>query len=131
MRYFNTDFSKLSSICEGTDAETCSKPFKKHISQIYVLPQRKLASCLIPKNMSTMFRALMCYLLDPQKFIRQNKKFSSYATMNICHNATRKSTGGKAPRKQLATIAGRRSIPETGSVKKPHRYRPGTHMGRY
>ncbi|KAG6401174.1 hypothetical protein SASPL_138020 [Salvia splendens] len=45
----------------------------------------------------------------------------------------RKSTGGKAPRKQLATKveywftdAARKSAPTTGGVKKPHRYRPGT-----
>ena len=38
----------------------------------------------------------------------------------------RKSTGGKAPRKQLAAKAGRKSAPATGGVKKPHRYRPGT-----
>ncbi|KAF7057258.1 hypothetical protein CFC21_064565 [Triticum aestivum] len=41
----------------------------------------------------------------------------------------RKSTGGKAPRKQLATrfvTAARKSAPTTGGVKKPHRYRPGT-----
>jgi len=38
----------------------------------------------------------------------------------------RKSTGGKAPRKQLATKAARKSAPSTGGVKKPHRYRPGT-----
>ncbi|XP_041959676.1 histone H3-like [Alosa sapidissima] len=59
----------------------------------------------------------------------------------------RKSTGGKAPRKQLATkaarrvarlgvkpssnlskltLAARKSAPATGGVKKPHRYRPGT-----
>src|SRR5580698_306310 len=38
----------------------------------------------------------------------------------------RKSTGGKAPRKQLATKAARKSTPATGGVKKPHRYRPGT-----
>ena len=38
----------------------------------------------------------------------------------------RKSTGGKAPRKQLATKASRKSAPATGGVKKPHRYRPGT-----
>ena len=37
----------------------------------------------------------------------------------------RKSTGGKAPRKQLATKAARKSV-RTGGVKKPHRYRPGT-----
>ncbi|KAI9636238.1 putative DNA binding protein [Dioszegia hungarica] len=40
----------------------------------------------------------------------------------------RKSTGGKAPRKQLATKAARKSAPaaHAGGVKKPHRYRPGT-----
>eukprot|EP01017_Pseudomicrothorax_dubius_P014811 TRINITY_DN17334_c0_g1_i2.p1 TRINITY_DN17334_c0_g1~~TRINITY_DN17334_c0_g1_i2.p1 ORF type:complete len:129 (+),score=40.20 TRINITY_DN17334_c0_g1_i2:104-490(+) len=38
----------------------------------------------------------------------------------------RKSTGAKAPRKQLAAKAARKSAPATGGVKKPHRYRPGT-----
>lgn len=40
----------------------------------------------------------------------------------------RKSTGGKAPRKQIATKAARKSAPSTtsGGIKKPHRYRPGT-----
>jgi len=38
----------------------------------------------------------------------------------------RKSTGGKTPRKQLATKAARKSAPATGGIKKPHRYRPGT-----
>ncbi|KAG5632906.1 hypothetical protein H5410_004623 [Solanum commersonii] len=38
----------------------------------------------------------------------------------------RQSTGGKAPRKQLATKAARKSTPATGEVKKPHRFRPGT-----
>ena len=39
----------------------------------------------------------------------------------------RKSTGGKAPRKHLATKAARKSVPpNSGGVKKPRRYRPGT-----
>ena len=38
----------------------------------------------------------------------------------------RRSTGGRAPRGQLATKAARRSAPATGRVRKPHRYRPGT-----
>ncbi|CAB9523960.1 Histone H3 [Seminavis robusta] len=38
----------------------------------------------------------------------------------------RKSTGGKAPRRQLATKAARAAAPQQGGVKKPHRYRPGT-----
>jgi histone H3 len=39
-----------------------------------------------------------------------------------------KSTGGKAPRKQLASKAARKSAPSTGGVKKPHRYKPGKFM---
>ena len=38
----------------------------------------------------------------------------------------RKSTGGKAPRKQLAIEVARKSAPVTGGVKKRRRYRPGT-----
>ena len=38
----------------------------------------------------------------------------------------RKSTGAKAPRKQLATKAARKSAPASGGVKKPHRFKPGT-----
>ena len=39
----------------------------------------------------------------------------------------RKSTGGKAPRKQIALKAARKGTPlPIGGVKKPHRYRPGT-----
>ena len=38
----------------------------------------------------------------------------------------RKSTGGKAPRKKLATKAAREATKIVGGVKKPHRYRPGT-----
>ncbi|XP_026746013.1 uncharacterized protein LOC113507806 [Trichoplusia ni] len=61
-----------------------------------------------------------------------------YASLHLCvgslirdvmartKQTARKSTGGKAPRKQLATKAARKSAPATGGVKKPHRYRPGT-----
>jgi histone H3 len=38
----------------------------------------------------------------------------------------RNSTGGKAPRKQLATNAARNNAAANSGVKKPHRYRPGT-----
>ena len=37
-----------------------------------------------------------------------------------------KSTGGKAPQKQLATKAASKAAPPIGGCKKPHRYRPGT-----
>ncbi|XP_062866388.1 uncharacterized protein LOC134329072, partial [Trichomycterus rosablanca] len=51
---------------------------------------------------------------------------SSRNAMARTKQTARKSTGGKAPRKQLATKAARKSAPATGGVKKPHRYRPGT-----
>jgi histone H3 len=38
----------------------------------------------------------------------------------------RKSTGGKAPRKQLASKAARKSSGSIAGEKKPRRYRPGT-----
>ncbi|XP_062710636.1 histone H3-like [Aedes albopictus] len=53
----------------------------------------------------------------------QDKRTSAMARTK---QTARKSTGGKAPRKQLATKAARKSAPATGGVKKPHRYRPGT-----
>ena len=49
-----------------------------------------------------------------------------FTKMARTKQTARKSTGGKAPRKQLATKAARKSAPATGGVKKPHRYRPGT-----
>merc|ERR1711935_986858 len=51
---------------------------------------------------------------------------NSRTNMARTKQTARKSTGGKAPRKQLATKAARKSAPSTGGVKKPHRYRPGT-----
>ena len=38
----------------------------------------------------------------------------------------RKLTGGKAPRKLLATKAARRSAPSAGGIRRPARYRTGT-----
>ena len=40
--------------------------------------------------------------------------------------ARRLTTGGKHPPRQLATQAARKSAPNTGGLRKPHRYRPGT-----
>ncbi|XP_030602016.1 uncharacterized protein LOC115791868 [Archocentrus centrarchus] len=55
-----------------------------------------------------------------------SKQLELEAKMARTKQTARKSTGGKAPRKQLATKAARKSAPATGGVKKPHRYRPGT-----
>jgi histone H3 len=57
---------------------------------------------------------------------RSRISLDNNSTMARTKQTARKSTGGKAPRKQLATKAARKSAPATGGVKKPHRYRPGT-----
>lgn len=41
-------------------------------------------------------------------------------------HTARKSTGGKAPRKQIASKAARKSAAPAGGIKKAHRFRPGT-----
>jgi len=49
-----------------------------------------------------------------------------YSKIWIKYETARKSTGWKAPGKQLETKAARKSAPATDGVKKSHRYRPGT-----
>ena len=53
--------------------------------------------------------------------ISRFKHLKFTADMARTKQTARKSTGGKAPRKQLATKAARKSAPATGGVKKPHR----------
>lgn len=60
------------------------------------------------------------------RVITRTFKYLSSFTMARTKQTARKSTGGKAPRKQLASKAARKSAPSTGGVKKPHRYKPGT-----
>ncbi len=63
---------------------------------------------------------------EKSKFRKSEICVSERRAMARTKQTARKSTGGKAPRKQLATKAARKSAPATGGVKKPHRYRPGT-----
>ncbi|XP_037830571.1 histone H3, embryonic-like [Kryptolebias marmoratus] len=46
--------------------------------------------------------------------------------MTTTKQTAHKSTGGKAPRKQLANKAARKSAPAPGGEKRPQCYRPGT-----
>jgi hypothetical protein len=77
----------------------------------------KLSFCLLFSSHSI----LLLTLFSSSDCIQQTP-----STMARTKQTARKSTGGKAPRKQLATKAARKSAPATGGVKKPHRYRPGT-----
>jgi len=72
----------------------------------------------VPLELRT--KLFICLLKETSDYYRY------FLTMARTKQTARKSTGGKAPRKQLATKAARKSAPATGGVKKPHRYRPGT-----
>jgi len=65
---------------------------------------------------------------ESQAAQKQPRKFGELpaSTGGRIKTKVRVSNGGKAPLKQLATKAARKSAPATGGVKKPHRYRPGT-----
>ncbi|XP_018426116.1 PREDICTED: uncharacterized protein LOC108798817 [Nanorana parkeri] len=69
------------------------------------------------RELACVYMARQCFTFVPLKRPEEMARTKQTA---------RKSTGGKAPRKQLATKAARKSAPATGGVKKPHRYRPGT-----
>jgi 3-methyladenine DNA glycosylase AlkC len=47
------------------------------------------------------------------------------ATMAWTKQMARRSSGGKVPRKALATMAARKALPSAGGIKKPHHYCPG------
>ena len=70
------------------------------------------------------FKVLICVF--PHNKASNHRISTTREQMARTKQTARKSTGGKAPRKALATKAARKSAPATGGVKKPHRYRPGT-----
>ncbi|XP_040159943.1 uncharacterized protein LOC120898323 [Anopheles arabiensis] len=97
-----------------------------------VIPQH--FSVTLGSSFTQTFSSLSSSGDDEHRIMRENKGCSLRAQRNLrsrsemarTKQTARKSTGGKAPRKQLATKAARKSAPATGGVKKPHRYRPGT-----
>jgi histone H3 len=74
------------------------------------------------------FTKLFQTFINDECFCFEDLHFCTIRSFKMARTkqTARKSTGGKAPRKQLATKAARKSAPATGGVKKPHRYRPGT-----
>ena len=84
---------------------------KRRVVQAYKLGNKQLEIILSLQEKLQAFKTLNLHLST---------------TMARTKQTARKSTGGKAPRKQLATKAARKSAPATGGVKKPHRYKPGT-----
>lgn len=74
--------------------------------------------------MTLMTDAAPC--LINQKICIHSPALHHNSTMAWTKQTARKSTGGKVPRKKMATMAARGTNPPRGGIKKPHRYRPGT-----
>ena len=73
--------------------------------------------------------SFFCFSFDVTRFILQQAllDLQTIIIMARTKQTARKCTGGKAPRKQLATKAARKSLPTAGvKVRKPRRFRPGT-----
>jgi histone H3/H4 len=87
-----------------------------------IINNTRLKICkLVNEIQGNRLRPCLC-----KQYINRFAANSFIIKMARTKQTARKSTGGKAPRKQLATKAARKSAPATGGVKKPHRYRPGT-----
>lgn len=107
---------------------TATTPLSPNSSTQWLAPSKLPVShrTLIIAASALLGRSLQRVLRDaldataPQHLSHPNNTSSAQLTIY-----TGKSTGGKAPRKQLASKAARKSAPSTGGVKKPHRYKPG------
>ncbi|KRX21514.1 Histone H2B 7 [Trichinella nelsoni] len=83
------------------------------------------------REIQTAVRLLLPGELSKHAVSEGTKAISKYINGNYVYKgrvqqAARKSTGGKAPRKQLATKAARMIATNADRVKRLHRYRPGT-----
>ena len=87
---------------------------------VFAIPSRVLCRSCYKEEYSGLIRSLS------RTSNQKRPQLQVSITMARTKQTARKSTGGKAPRKQLATKAARKSAPAAGGVKKPHRYRPGT-----
>ena len=119
MSIFNSPVDKKHRFCE----------FHVSAVNVYAISQsdcsfflsaRYTNSYKLAGRSQVLYYTILYYSYILTKFLRISTK------MARTKQTARKSTGGKAPRKQLATKAARKSAPATGGVKKPHRYRPGT-----
>ena len=107
----------------------CGKTAVKPYEMIFYWTEAEgaLFTLVLTKNKKTISVNLTFYSCQPgYKKPRSTTQDPTTLGMARTKQTARKSTGGNAPRKQLAQKAARKSAPATGGVKKLHRYRPGT-----
>ncbi|XP_060228970.1 uncharacterized protein LOC132649316 [Meriones unguiculatus] len=124
----------VTALVPSDTACLASSPGSSRRTAVWISRDVMLSLRLRLRFLPSFFCALVTAFLEP--FFGAGADFAgSGFSQHVCSisvamartkQTARKSTGGKAPRKQLATKAARKSAPATGGVKKPHRYRPGT-----
>ncbi|XP_017653328.1 uncharacterized protein LOC103733093 [Nannospalax galili] len=119
----------VTALVPSDTACLASSPGSSRRTAVWISRDVMLSLRLRLRFLPSFFCALVTAFLEP--FFGAGADFAGSGirygfTMARTKQTARKSTGGKAPRKQLATKAARKSAPATGGVKKPHRYRPGT-----
>nr|XP_033491437.1 histone H3-like centromeric protein CSE4 [Epinephelus lanceolatus] len=122
----------ISSKAMGIMNSFVSDIFERIAGEASRLAHYNKRSTITSREIQTAVRLLLPGELAKHAVSEGTKAVTKYTSSKIQGSiyitqfTARKSTGGKAPRKQLATKAARKSAPATGGVKKPHRYRPGT-----
>ncbi|KAE9555800.1 hypothetical protein FO519_001014 [Halicephalobus sp. NKZ332] len=83
---FGTDFATANSnlICSGENEKKCAAPLKRYRSIIYTVPKYRISACTIYKNMSSMLRAIMCYLFNPEFSNKYKPNFTDYYKADNC-----------------------------------------------
>ncbi|TYG86763.1 hypothetical protein ES288_A13G159200v1 [Gossypium darwinii] len=109
-------FSRPSDVKQNKNSPPPPPPISKF----------QISSCPLFKTPNPSSRFTAQNLLSSSQETNKSSLKPTQTQMARTKQTARKSTGGKAPRKQLATKAARKSAPATGGVKKPHRFRPGT-----
>ncbi|XP_035852282.1 histone H3-like centromeric protein CSE4 [Sander lucioperca] len=118
----------ISSKAMGIMNSFVSDIFERIAGEASRLAHYNKRSTITSREIQTAVRLLLPGELAKHAVSEGTKAVTKYTSSKMARTkqTARKSTGGKAPRKQLATKAARKSAPATGGVKKPHRYRPGT-----
>ncbi|KRX86411.1 histone H3 [Trichinella pseudospiralis] len=101
--------------------------FDRFAAESSCLAHYSQRNTITSREIQTAVRLLLPGELSKHAISEGTKAVSKFrVTMARTKQTARKSTGGKAPRKQLVTKAARKSAPSASGVNRPHRYRPGT-----
>ncbi|KAH7706602.1 Protein C18B2.1 [Aphelenchoides avenae] len=69
--------TNASTLCRGRDAKKCTAKFRPLETRLVTAPKYRISACLIQKNMSTLLRAIICYLYNERAFKAAGRVFAT------------------------------------------------------